>query len=196
MAHAFWHLWGPERPEPKVPPELGLSTRDPNAVPQPIPLAQPGQAELTPATQTSGTGPAYQPGFWEMLGRSQMDPRTIKILRDREAAMVAEGEANEAARQENARNRMLASTRYIDPDMKMALLQDPTGAQGLVAKQYAPPKEDDDWLKKMMQYSFMQSMMPEPSEYTGTSKIVAGPKQRDFFDIPYYGSPYPGGTNV
>ena len=57
-------------------------------------------------------------------------------------------------------------------------------------------KEDDDWFKKMMQYSFMQSMMPEPSEYTGTSTVQVGPAQRDFFDIPYYGSPYPGGTNV
>ena len=125
-----------------------------------------------------------------------MDPRTIKILRDREEALAAEGAANEAARQENARNRMLAHTRYIDPEMQMALKQDPTGAQGLVAKQYAPPKEDDDWFKKMMQASFMQSMMPEREGYSGTSKIVAGPKQRAFFDIPYYGSPYPGGTNV
>ena len=146
--------------------------------------------------QQNTTGPAYQPGFWEMLGRSQMDPRTIKILRDREEALAAEGAANEAARQANARNRMLASTRYISPEMKMALLQDPTGAQGLVAKQYAPPKEDDDWFKKMMQYSFMQSMMPEPSEYSGTSTVQVGPSQRDFFDIPYYGSGYPGGTNV
>jgi len=125
-----------------------------------------------------------------------MDPRTIKILRDREEKLAEEGAANEAARQANARNRMLAHTRYIDPEMKMALLQDPTGAQGLVAKQYAPPKEDDDWFKKMMQYSFMQSMMPEPSEYSGTSTVQVGPAKRDFFDIPYYGSPYPGGTNV
>jgi len=146
--------------------------------------------------QQSSTGPAYEPGFWERLGQSQMDPRTIKILRDREEKLAAEGAANEAARQANARNRMLAHTRYIDPEMKMALLQDPTGAQGLVAKQYAPPKEDDDWFKKMMQYSFMQSMMPEPSEYSGTSTVQVGPAKRDFFDIPYYGSPYPGGTNV
>ncbi len=57
-------------------------------------------------------------------------------------------------------------------------------------------KDDDDWFKKMMQLSFMQSMMPEREGYSGTSKVVAGPKQRAFFDIPYYGSPYPGGTNV
>jgi len=57
-------------------------------------------------------------------------------------------------------------------------------------------KGDEDWFKKMMQYSFMQSMMPEPSEYSGTSTVQVGPAQRDFFDIPYYGSPYPGGTNV
>ena len=56
--------------------------------------------------------------------------------------------------------------------------------------------DDDDWFKKMMQYSFMQSMMPEPSEYSGTSTVQVGPAKRDFFDIPYYGSPYPGGTNV
>ncbi len=55
---------------------------------------------------------------------------------------------------------------------------------------------DDDWFKKMMQLSFMQSMMPEREGYSGTSNVVAGPKQRAFFDIPYYGSPYPGGTNV
>ena len=56
--------------------------------------------------------------------------------------------------------------------------------------------DEDDWFKKMMQLSFMQSMMPEPSEYSGTSTVQVGPAQRDFFDIPYYGSPYPGGTNV
>ena len=141
-------------------------------------------------------GPAYQPGFWEMLGRSQMHPSTVKIMGDRQAAMAEQGAALEAQRQQNELARMQASTRYIDPEMKMALLQDPTGAQGLVAKQYAPPKEDDDWFKKMMQLSFMQSMMPEPSEYSGTSTVQVGPAKRDFFDIPYYGSPYPGGTNV
>jgi len=190
MAHAFWHLWGPERPELEVPPELGLSTRDPNAVPQPIPLALPGQAELTPATQTSGTGPAFDKGFWQRHGESQMDPRTIKILRDREAALAEEGLAIEAQRKEGEMNRMLAATRYISPEMESAM------RQGTVAKEYAPPKEDDDWFKKMMQYSFMQSMMPEPSEYSGTSTVQVGPAKRDFFDIPYYGSPYPGGTNV
>ena len=41
-----------------------------------------------------------------------------------------------------------------------------------------------------------QAMMPEPSEYTGTSTVQVGPAKRDFFDIPYYGSPFPGGTNV
>jgi len=123
-----------------------------------------------------------------------MDPRTVKIMADRQAAMAEQGAALEAQRQQNELARMQASTRYIDPEMKMALLQDPTGAQGLVAKQYAPPKEDDDWFKKMMQLSFMQSMMPEPSEYSGTSTVQVGPAQRDFFDIPYYGSPFPGGT--
>jgi hypothetical protein len=57
-------------------------------------------------------------------------------------------------------------------------------------------QDDDDWFKKMMQLSFMRSMMPEPSEYSGTSTVQVGPAKRDFFDIPYYGSPYPGGTNV
>ena len=146
--------------------------------------------------QQNTMGPAYQPGFWEMLGRSQMDPRTVKIMGDRQAAMAEEGLAIEAQRKENERNRMLASTRYIDPEMQMALKQDPTGRQGLVREQYAPPKEDDDWFKKMMQYSFMQSMIPEREGYSGTSTVQVGPAQRDFFDIPYYGSPYPGGTNV
>jgi len=141
--------------------------------------------------QQNTMGPAYEPGFWERLGRSQMDPRTVKIMGDRQAALAAaEGQAVEAQRKENEMNRMLASTRYVDPELKMAM------RQGTVAKEYAPPKEDDDWFKKMMQYSFMQSMMPEPSEYTGTSTVQVGPAKRDFFDIPYYGSPYPGGTNV
>ena len=201
MAHAFWHLWGPDRFKPDF---KGVEN-----LPLPIPAGREGKFEpVTPTRldqipqgqlvdyEQSGTGPAYQPGFWETVGRTQLPPQTQKILGDRRAALAAEGAANEAARQENARNRMLASTRYISPEMKMALLQDPTGAQGLVAKQYAPPKEDDDWFKKMMQYSFMQSMMPEPSEYTGTSTVQVGPAKRDFFDIPYYGSPYPGGTNV
>ena len=146
--------------------------------------------------QQSSTGPAYEPGFWERLGRTQMPVQTIKILRDREEKLAAEGAANEAARQANARNRMLAHTRYIDPEMKMALKQDPTGAQGLVAKQYAPPKEDDDWFKKMMQYSFMQSMIPERDPAASTGDISPAGGDFDFFQIPYYGSPYPGGTNV
>ena len=146
--------------------------------------------------QQNTMGPAYQPGFWEMLGRSQMDPRTVKIMGDRQAAMAEQGAALEAQRQQNELARMQAATRYIDPEMQMALKQDPTGAQGLVAKQYAPPKEDDDWFKKMMQASFMQSMMPEREGYSGTSTVQVGPAKRDFFDIPYYGSPYPGGTNV
>ena len=146
--------------------------------------------------QQNTMGPAYQPGFWEMLGRSQMDPRTVKIMGDRQAALAAEGQAVEAQRKENERNRMLAATRYIDPEMQMALKQDPTGAQGLVREQYAPPKDDEDWFKKMMQLSFMQSFIPEPSEYSGTSTVQVGPAQRDFFDIPYYGSAFPGGTNV
>ena len=146
--------------------------------------------------QQNTMGPAYQPGFWEMLGRSQMDPRTVKIMGDRQAAMAEQGAALEAQRQQNELARMQAATRYIDPEMQMALKQDPTGAQGMVREQYAPAKDDEDWFKKMMQYSFMQSMMPEREKYTGTSNVRAGPAQRDFYDIPYYGSPYPGGTNV
>ena len=57
-------------------------------------------------------------------------------------------------------------------------------------------KDDDDWMKKMFALSFMQSMMPDREEYSGTSTVQVGPAKRDFFDIPYYGSPYPGGTNV
>ena len=144
--------------------------------------------------QQNTMGPAYQPGFWEMLGRSQMDPRTVKIMGDRQAAMAEQGAALEAQRQQNELARMQAATRYIDPEMQMALKQDPTGAQGMVREQYAPPKDEDDWFKKMMQLSFMQSMIPEPAEYTGTSNVRAGGKQRPFFDIPYYGSPFPGGT--
>jgi len=117
-----------------------------------------------------------------------MHPSTVKIMGDRQAAMAAEGQAIEAQRKENERNRMLASTRYVDPELKMAM------RQGTVAKEYAPPKDEDDWFKKMMQLSFMQSMIPEPAEYTGTSNVRAGGKQRPFFDIPYYGSPFPGGT--
>ena len=147
--------------------------------------------------QQNTMGPAYEPGFWEMLGRSQMDPRTVKIMGDRQAAMAEQGAALEAQRQQNEQARFdIASRQSITPEMKMALLQDPTGAQGLGAKQYAPPKDDDDWFKKMMQLSFMQSMMPEPAEYSGTSTVQVGPAQRDFYDIPYYGSGYPGGTNV
>ena len=147
--------------------------------------------------QQSLVGPAYQPGFWEMLGRSQMDPRTVKILGDRQAELAEQGAALEAQRQRNQKARIdIASRQSITPEMQALLRQDPTGRQGMVAKEYAPPKDDDDWFKKMMQLSFMQSMMPEREGYSGTSKVVAGPKQRAFFDIPYYGSPYPGGTNV
>ena len=200
MAHAFWHLWGKDPFKPDF-------SRVEN-LPLPVPPGQEGKFEpVTPTRldkipqgqlvdyEQSGTGPAFEKGFWQRHGESQMDPRTIKILRDREEALAAEGAANEAARQENARNRMLASTRYISPEMKMALLQDPTGAQGLVAKQYAPPKEDDDWFKKMMQYSFMQSMMPEREKYTGTSVVRGiGDTGASFYQWPMYTSPFPGGT--
>ena len=56
--------------------------------------------------------------------------------------------------------------------------------------------DDDDWFKKMMQYSFMQSMMPEPSEYTGTSKVSGLGRDTPFYQIPYYTATFPGGTNV
>ena len=69
-------------------------------------------------------------------------------------------------------------------------------AEGETIARAEAKMDDDDWFKKMMQLSFMHSFMPEREKYAGTSKIVAGPKQRDFFDIPYYGSAYPGGTNV
>ena len=58
------------------------------------------------------------------------------------------------------------------------------------------PKDDDDWFKKMMQYSFMQSMIPEPDPAASTGDISPAGGDFDFFQIPYYGSPYPGGTNV
>ena len=41
-------------------------------------------------------------------------------------------------------------------------------------------KDEDDWFKKMMQLSFMQSMMPEPSEYSGTSTVQVGPSTKRF----------------
>ena len=196
MAHAFWHVWGPQWPKPETPTPIPNYPSDQPAQITPIPNYPLGEPAVpTPLTQTSGTGSAYEPGFWERLGRSQMDPRTIKIMGDRQAAMVAEGEANEAARQENARNRMLAATRYIDPEMAMALKLDPTGKQGMVREQYAPPKEDDDWFKKMMQLSFMQSMMPERPEYTGTSTVRGiGDTGKDFVQWTPYTSPFPGGT--
>ena len=141
------------------------------------------------------TGPAFEKDFWQRLGESQMDPRTVKIMADRQAAMAEQGAALEAQRQQNELARMHAATRYVSPEMKMSLLQDPTGAQGLVAKQYAPPKEDDDWFKKMMQYSFMQSMMPEREKYTGTSVVRGiGDTGASFYQWPMYTSPFPGGT--
>ena len=197
MAHAFWHVWGPQWPKQTVPETLPrkvpadqLFESDP-MVPIPNYPADewpPKPAVPEPLTQTSGTGPAFKKGFWQRHGESQMDPRTIKILRDREEALAAEGAAIEAQRKENERNRMLAATRYVDPELESSM------RQGTVAKDYAPPEEDDDWFKKMMQYSFMQSMMPERDKYTGTSNVRAGGKQRPFVDIPYYTSPFPGGT--
>ena len=147
--------------------------------------------------QQSSMGPAYQPGFWEMLGRSQMDPRTVKIMADRQAKMAEQGAALEAQRQQNQKARIdIASRESVTPEMQALLRQDPTGRQGMVAKEYAPPKDDDDWFKKMMQYSFMQSMVPERDPAASTREISLAGGDFDFFQIPYYGSPYPGGTNV
>jgi hypothetical protein len=56
-------------------------------------------------------------------------------------------------------------------------------------------KEDDDWFKKMMQLSFMQSMMPEREKYTGTSTVRGLGRDTPFYEIPYYTSPFPGGTS-
>ena len=145
--------------------------------------------------QPTGTGPAYTPSFWERFGQTQMDPRTVKILRDREEAMAAEGQALEAQRKQNELARMQSATRYISPEMRMALKQDPTGAQGMVREQYAPPKEDDDWFKKMMQYSFMQSMIPERESYSGTSVVRGiGNTGASYYQMPMYTSPFPVGT--
>ena len=56
--------------------------------------------------------------------------------------------------------------------------------------------DEDDWFKKMMQLSFMQSMIPERDPAASTRDISPAGGDFDFFQIPYYGSPYPGGTNV
>ena len=146
--------------------------------------------------QQSLVGPAYQPGFWEMLGRSQMDPRTVKILGDRQAELAEQGAALEAQRQRNQKARIdIASRQSITPEMQSLLRQDPTGRQGMVAKEYAPPKDDDDWFKKMMQLSFMQSMMPEREKYTGTSVVRGlGDTGASFYQWPTYDSPFPRGT--
>jgi len=55
--------------------------------------------------------------------------------------------------------------------------------------------DDDDWFKKWMQLSFMQSFMPEPSKYTGTSTVRGiGDTGKDFVQWTPYTSPFPGGT--
>ena len=55
--------------------------------------------------------------------------------------------------------------------------------------------EDDDWFKKMMQLSFMQSMIPEREKYTGTSVVRGiGDTGKDFVQWTPYTSPFPGGT--
>ena len=56
-------------------------------------------------------------------------------------------------------------------------------------------KEDDDWFKKLLQLSFMQSMVPEREKYTGTSKVSGLGRDTPFYEIPYYTSPFPGGTS-
>ena len=56
-------------------------------------------------------------------------------------------------------------------------------------------KDDDDWFKKMMQLSFMQSMMPEREKYTGTSVVRGlGDTGASFYQWPTYDSPFPRGT--
>jgi hypothetical protein len=57
-------------------------------------------------------------------------------------------------------------------------------------------REDDDWFKKLMQLSFMQSFMPEREKYTGTSIVRGLGRDTPFREISYYTSPFPGGTNV
>ena len=56
-------------------------------------------------------------------------------------------------------------------------------------------KEDDDWFKKLLQLSFMQSMVPEREKYTGTSTVRGLGRDTPFYEIPYYTSPFPGGTS-
>ena len=56
-------------------------------------------------------------------------------------------------------------------------------------------EEDDDWFKKLLQLSFMQSMVPEREKYTGTSTVRGLGRDTPFYEIPYYTSPFPGGTS-
>ncbi len=144
--------------------------------------------------------------FWERYRQGQMDSRTQAILGDREDARV---EALRSPYQIATDPRIMTGTgpglaqierpSFSGKRQRGNIGEDVVGAAPR-PKDWKSPfgggKDDDDWFKKMMQYSFMQSMMPEPSEYTGTSTVQVGPAQRDFYDIPYYGSPFPGGTNV
>ena len=80
----------------------------------------------------------------------------------------------------------------IDKDMLGAVprpedWQSPFGGGGT--------KEDDDWFKKMMQYSFMQSMIPERESYSGTSVVRGiGNTGASYYQMPMYTSPFPVGT--
>ena len=73
MAHAFWHLWGKD---PLQPDFKGVEN-----LPLPIPPGQEGNFEsVTPVPldqlpqgpmvdyQQSGTGPAFEKGFWQRHG--------------------------------------------------------------------------------------------------------------------------------
>ena len=143
--------------------------------------------------------------FWDSYRRSQMDTRTQVILGDREDARV---EALRSPYQIATDPRIQIGTgpglaQIERPSFSASRPRGNIGGDvgaSPRSKDWKSPfgggKDDDDWFKKMMQYSFMQSMMPEPSEYSGTSTVQVGPAQRDFYNIPYYGSGYPGGTNV
>ncbi len=145
--------------------------------------------------QQNTMGPAYQPGFWEMLGRSQMDPRTVKIMADRQAAMAEQGAALEAQRQQNQKARIdIASRQSITPEMQSLLRQDPTGRQGMVAKEYAPPKDDEESLfSQWSKYAWLKHMTDQ-GKYSGTSVVKGLGRNTPFYQIPLYGSPFPRGT--
>ena len=55
--------------------------------------------------------------------------------------------------------------------------------------------DEESLFSQWAKYAWLKHMINQ-GKYSGTSTVEVGPAQRDFFNIPYYGSPFPGGTNV